>query len=68
MCKPISDEEFMRRGMTCPFCGSEDVGEDPDSYIDECHPVLGDVCNDCGARWREKHQTVGYDVVEGPRC
>lgn len=61
----MSNDEYVKaRGLLCPVCKSNDIGDyDIDITEDFAHITLME-CYNCETRWTSRYKLVGYTLDE----
>jgi len=61
---PLSDEQYLKKAATCPFCGSDNIsGEEISIEGNEAWQEVS--CNDCESSWQDIYELVGYSGADG---
>lgn len=63
--KLVEDKEYLKKaGQICPFCKSHDISAGVDTHID-CTVAWNEVtCNECGKKWNDIFQLIGYEEIK----
>ena len=60
----LTDKEYVKsKGQVCPFCGSNAI-EGDDFDCDEGWAAQKMKCNDCGRRWFDEYQLIGFTLED----